>query len=131
MSPIDRKFMYEHQKELSSAADFLHKELARAKIQVLQSKVKFGQVRVYCTFGFLSLHEFLYPGYVWNRFPKWLMKLDFHLLGPITHQLSRILIPVQERWYRRSYKKAVEKFPEVRESILEGADFPELLRGLE
>lgn len=126
MSPINPASGW----EIGEAAHWIGEELKRARIQVLQTKSKFQQARVYCSFGYMSLHEFLYPGYVWNRFPRWLLKLDYHLLGPLTHQLSRALIPLQHRWYRRTYKKALEKFPHLSEAILTGADWPELLKGL-
>jgi len=39
-------------------------------------------------------------------------------------------VPYQKFIYRRAYKKAIEKYPAIRENILCAADYPNLLEGL-
>lgn len=102
----------------------------RYRLQVMQCKEKYGTVRVYCTFGWYSLHDFIYPGYAFNRFPRWLTSLDNHILGPIVHQFSKIGIPIQRWAYRRAYAKAVAEYPHYRTAILTCADWPEYLENL-
>lgn len=116
--------------EVDAAAGWIGKRLGGARIRVVQTKEKFGQARVYCSFGFWTFHEFLYPSYLWNKFPQWLIKVDYYVLGPITHQFGGLILPLQKWWYTRTYKKAIEKFPHLREAILTGADWPELLKGI-
>ena len=102
----------------------------RYRLSVVDCKEKYGTVRVYCSFGWWSLHDVVYPGYMFNRFPLWLRNLDYHLLGPILHQLSRLIVPIQIRAYRRAYRRAVKKYPHYRTAILDCADWPEYLKGL-
>jgi hypothetical protein len=100
------------------------------RIHISQCKEKFGTVRVYCSFGWYLLHDVIYPGHHFNRFPPWLQAVDYRLLGPIVHQLSRITMPIQIAAYRRAYKLAVKKYPHYRTAILAHADWPEYLKGL-
>jgi hypothetical protein len=106
------------------------------KIQVTQTKEKYGTARVYCHFGCRDLHSIFYPGYVavWN--PKWLFQLVGETVGYriMTFPFLRWAHPAVYRWqkfiYRLAYRRAVAKYPRVREEILAGADFDELLVGL-
>jgi len=125
-----REETIEHLNQVADAAEFIGIKLKRARMHVTQTKEKFGQVRVYVMFGYMSFHELVYPGYLWNKFPRWLLWLDYRLLGPLLNQLSCIIVPMQKRVYRQAYKKALEKFPHLRVEILGGADWPEYLRGL-
>ena len=100
------------------------------RVDVSQFKEKYGTVRVYCTFGWWNLHSLIYPGYHFNKFPRWLQRLDNLLLGAIVHQLGRFFIPLQKRAYRRQYAVAIVKYPHHRTAILDGADWPEYLKGL-
>jgi hypothetical protein len=100
------------------------------RISVVDCKEKLGTVRVYCTFGWYNLHDVVHPGYVFNRFPPWLQTLDYYLLGPIVHQLSRLIVPLQIRAYRRAYQVALVKYPQHRTAILSCTDWPEYLKGL-
>jgi len=102
----------------------------RYRIDVSQFKEKYGTVRVYCTFGWWNLHSLIYPGYHFNRFPRWLQRLDDVLLGPIVHQLGRFFIPLQQKAYRQQYARAIVKYPHHRTAILACADWPEYLKGL-
>lgn len=120
----------QHLNEVHEAAIWIGQELLRARIPVRDAKEKWGYVRVYCSFGYWNFHELVYPGHMFNRFPSWLISLDYHFLGTIIQHLYWIIEPIHKRWYRRTYKKAIEKWPHLRYDIIAQADFKELLEGL-
>lgn len=74
------------------------------RIPVSDMKEKYGTVRVYLYFGFFD--------WGWKSYLNWLV------------------VPYQHRIYRLAYKKAIAKWPHLREEILCGADWQELLGGL-
>lgn len=90
------------------------------RVQVQQTKEKWGEVRVYCHFGWSSLHDIFYPGYAYVQKP-WLTRISLRWI-PIERY--------QQYLYRRAYRKAVEKYPRLRDNILDGADWNEYLEGL-
>lgn len=95
------------------------------------SKEKFGTVRFYAMFGYPSLHTLIYPGYCYNQFPKWLWDLDCKYLGPILNlTLGKLFSKCQKLVYKTAYKRALIKWPHLREEILCCADWPEFLTGV-
>lgn len=103
------------------------------RISVTQTKEKYGTARVYCSFGWTCLHSLLFPRYICKhpKFPKWLWKLDIYYIGPILRFLfAKPIYSYQKFIYRLAYKKAIKKYPHIREEILNGADWDELLKGL-
>ncbi len=101
------------------------------RISVTQTKEKYGTARVYCHFGWYQLHSITHPGYVYSRFPDWLWRLDCRVLSRLIAPLSRhIVVPFHTWLYRLAYKRALKKYPHIREEILDGADWSELLEGL-
>jgi hypothetical protein len=114
-----------------AAAWFIHQYLVKyGRIPVLQSKEKYGTVRVYCHLGYYGFYDLLYPGRVWVHWPRWLNWLDIKCGSAVMRVLNKIIVPYHKFVYRRAYKKAVEKYPSIRENILCTADFPDLLVGL-
>ena len=89
------------------------------------------QCEVHAQFG-LSLHSLFYPGHCFYRFPKWLVHFDIYCFTPICVKLglSWLWFKWQSFIYRQAYKKAVAKYPHLREEITCSADYPELLKGL-
>jgi len=115
----------------ANAAYFIHQYLVRyGRISVTQSKEKFGTVRVYCMLGYWGFHDLLSPGRVYVNWPRWLYSLDLKYGHAVMQVLNKLVVPYQKRIYRKAYKKAVEKYPTIRENILCTADFPDLLAGL-
>ena len=113
------------------AAEYIAVELYRMRIAVLQYKEKFGQVRVYTRFGWYDGTDLVRPSY--SSMPyiglfNWLLTCS--VTRYTVERLSRIAEPLQRKWYRRTYKKALDRFPDLRYAILSGADWPELLGGL-
>lgn len=111
------------------------------KIQVRQTKEKFGTARIYCSFGCKNLHSFFYPGYVWMGYPRWLYKLleklfpnlriHYRIMGfPLFVWTYPVLIPWQKFIYRLAYKRALKKYPHIRHEILAVADYWELVDNL-
>jgi hypothetical protein len=103
------------------------------RIQVTQTKEKCGTARVYCHFGCRDLHSFFYPGYVWVGGPAWLFKLLGKALGysimtfPLFRPLSGLVLRWQRVVYRNAYRRALRRYPQIRNEILHGADFKEFL----
>ena len=113
------------------AAVDIHEYLVRyGRISVTQSKEKFGTVRVYCMLGYWGFYDAIYPGRMWVHWPRWLHGLDMKYGHAVMQVLNKLVVPYQKRIYRRAYKRAVEKYPAIRENILRTADFPRLLDGL-
>jgi hypothetical protein len=114
-----------------AAAYFIHEYLVRyGRISVIQSKEKYGTVRVYCSLGYWGFFGLLNPGHVYVHWPKWLYGLDLAYGRRVMQFLNKVIVPYHKWVYRRAYKKAIEKYPAIRENILCTADFPILLEGL-
>jgi hypothetical protein len=115
---------------ISDAAEFIAHYLTARKVMVMDHKEKWGTVRVSVHFGLQRgwlLNHLFYPNYHYYQFPRWARDLDYLL--PIDW-LNPLVIPIQQYWYRRAYQLALKKWPLLREEILSGADWSELLVGL-
>lgn len=123
------KYFYEVEQAAYDIGEFCRKW---GRIHVGQTKEKWGTARVYCSFGYLSLHSLLYPGYHYKRhyWPDWLWAFDIYYLSKALNFFARPLHRYQQIVYRLGYWKALKKFPMIREEILAGADYPEYLEGL-
>lgn len=118
-------------KGVSEAACFIGVRLRRwARINVCQYKEKWGQVRVYCSLGWCQIHDITHPGHAYNRYPKWLWKLDCKYGFWIARLLNWAVVPFHKWFYRQTYKKAVKRWPHLKDEILCCADYDELLKGL-
>lgn len=94
------------------------------------SKEKYGEIRFDASFGYLSLHTLIYPGYYYSQFPKWLWELDVDYIGPVLQKLFEgLFVKWQKHIYSKAYIKALKKWPHLRSNILCGADWPELIKG--
>ena len=89
-----------------------------------------NSVRVYLSFGWHQLHSITHPSYCYNQYPNWLWKLDVLYFSKIISKLNRVIVPFHIWLYKRAYKKALKKYPYIRNEILSCADYPELLKGL-
>lgn len=100
-----------------------------ARMPVSNYKEKFGTVRVYCHFGWHGVYAIWRPHYAW--YPKWWpMTLDFWLADTWAFRLlNKAVVVLQQKAYVWRYKKAVEKWPHLREEILSAADWGELFDG--
>lgn len=116
--------------DLYDIARSISRELLKARIQVMDAKEKWGTVRIYCNFGWYTLHDVVYPGYHFNQFPRWLQVLDYKILSTFVQHASKLAEPYQRRVYRQAYRNAIRKHPYYRTAILGYADWPELLEGL-
>lgn len=126
----DSLYYRSYSADLHDIACSIGHRLLKARVQVLDSKEKFGTVRVYCTFGWYTLHDVVYPGYHFNQFPRWARLLDNVFTQTVVQYASRWAEPYQRRAYRQAYQDAVEKYPHYRTAILDYADYPELLEGI-
>lgn len=120
--------------EVGEAADYIGDFCKRwGRIFVSQTKEKYGEARVYCHFGGLSLHSFLFPGWCYKRkgFPQWLWSLDIWYLSKVFGLFTRLGFGRYQQFiYRLAYKRALKKWPMIREEIIFGADYSELLEDL-
>lgn len=97
------------------------------RIQVTQTKEKYGSVRVYCGFGSYGLHGLIYPGYAYSQFPKWLWNLDCTYGNYITRYFDTIIVPWQKFIYRRAYWKQIKKYPHLFDEITGSMDWDDVL----
>mgnify|MGYP001588249460 CR=1 FL=1 len=117
---------------IDAAARFIGEGLRFWRIDVRQWKEKYGTVRVYCSFGFPWWQSLTHPGHVWCRWPRW---LDFITYAHSWYNpfyftlrlLNLVVIPFHVWLYKFYYRKACRKWPHLREEILRGADYYELL----
>jgi hypothetical protein len=116
---------------IGECCDYFHKMSRRYGRLGGQIKEKYGTVRFYATFGYLSLHTLLYPGYVSSQFPKWLWRADIYYIGPfLRFFFEKIFVKWQIFIYSRMYQTAIKKWPHLRKEILCAADHPELIKGV-
>jgi len=83
--------------------------------------------RVYCGFGWYQLHSITHPGYVYSRYPKWLWCFDIDYLSKIVRIFNPLTVRYQMWIYRRAYELAFKKWPLIKEEIIDGADYPEII----
>lgn len=100
------------------------------RVSVRDTKEKYGTVRVYLSLGWYQLHSFTHPGYCYSQYPGWLWKLDVFYFSKIFSKLNYIVVPFHVWLYKLAYKRALKKYPFIREEILCCADYPKLLKGL-
>ena len=102
------------------------------RMPVRDMKEKYGTWRVYCSFGWYSLHDFLYPGHAFIRYPKFLANILYSRIGYeidtyIFRIINLVIIPYHKWLYRKVYLHLLRKYPECADSIIHGMDYPELL----
>jgi hypothetical protein len=114
--------------EVGEAADFIGQYCRKyGRLNVTQTKEKYGTARVYLSFGWYQLFSITHPGYVYSRYPKWLWSLDCLYLSKIVRFLNPIVVPYQMFIYRKAYHLAFKKWPLIKEEIISGADYPEIV----
>jgi len=118
---------------IDDAARYIGENLRRwGRIQVKDYKEKWGTVRVYCHFGCEALFWFVYPGWVYYRWPDWVMKIDRSDISYfLWRAFERILVPYQVYVYKAVYNKAVKRWPHLRQEILTDCDYPDLVMSKE
>lgn len=117
---------------LDAAINFIDTNLVRwGRINVRQSKEKWGCARVYCTFGWYQFHSITHPRSCFNRYPKWLWWLDCVYGSKICKVLFNWWVIPYHCWlYRTVYWLACKKWPHLKTEICCCADYDELLEGL-
>lgn len=118
--------------QAACAAEEIGLFLRKWRVPVRDYKEKYGTVRVYTDLGWYNLHSIFYPGYVYCQFPEWLWSFDVyhgHKLLKYTG-INWLSVKLHMFLYRLAYKKAVAKYPEIRDNILNFADWSDLLKGL-
>lgn len=99
------------------------------RMRVLQVKEKFGTVRVYCSFGWDCFHSLVWPRHCWIH-RKWPYGLDLAVSEWVLPVLNKLLFPYQRFIYRMAYRRAVKKYPYLRDEILCCADHGKELQGV-
>jgi hypothetical protein len=118
-------------KGINDAAEYIGTNLAKYGRMSADYKEKFGTVRVYVIFGWYQIHSITHPRYHYSQYPKWLWHLDCNYGHYITAVLNLVAIPYHKFLYRLLYKRAVRKWPHLRDEIIYSADYyDELLRGI-
>jgi hypothetical protein len=118
-------------KGIEDAARYIGLNLRRwGRVPVRDYKEKWGTARVYCSFGWYSIHDITHPGYAWIRYKR--NGLMWHLnyarwISPAFTILNMVIRPYQQWLYTYFYGRALRKWPHLRLEILSGADYSELL----
>jgi len=127
------KYIYNEDTEIlrDIAAYEIGKFLVKwGRINVRQTKSKYGTVRVYCSLGYWSFHSFFHPTHIWVRWPKWLYTADLFVGQYVMKYLNYLVVPYQKFIYKKAYERAVKRFPTIAKNILICTDFPEILKPL-
>jgi len=128
----DKEFDF---KGISDAAEFIGNTLRKYyRVSVRQHKEKYGQVRVYLSLGWSSIHDITHAGYYHTQYTKdgfW-YNLNYNTTfnSIVFGALNLVMIPFHKVVYRWIYKRAVRRWPHLTAEILCSADYPELLTGL-
>ena len=82
---------------------------------------KYGTIYYTVRYGINSLHGLIYPCYIYNQFPKWLFNLDVNYIYRLFDFdfLQNIIIKCQKFFLKRIILKACEKWPTVKNEILD------------
>lgn len=76
----------------------------------------------------------MYPRYAYKHrlFPRWLWTLDIYYISRFLNIKPLFILTYswQKFIYRWAYKRAIVKYPMIREEILSCADWDEYLEGL-
>lgn len=119
-------------KGLDWCVNYLHTNLIKwGRVNVQQTKEKFGTLCCYLSLGWNQFHSITHPGHCYSRYPKWLWSLDVYYGSKIVPFLFNWFIIPYHKWlYRKLYKDCVKKHPHLKEEIICMADYPELLKNL-
>jgi hypothetical protein len=103
----------------------------------VHSKEKYGTARLYMYPYCGGLFSLFYPGYVsywpWSskkHIGKYLMWLEYKVFQPVS-RLLKLYVPInwwQLKVYNWAYQRALKKYPQVAEEIIEDADWPEYIK---
>lgn len=128
--------IYLYKTDVGFVADEIGDYLVKwGRIGVRQTKEKYGTCRVYCGFGWYSLHSIIFPRWVYlhARYPKWLNWFDSTKVNSFIFSIvNKIIILYQIFIYRQGYKRVLKYInnPDMRRNIINYADFTEYLKGL-
>jgi len=121
----DKDFDWE---ALYKAIDYIDLNLVRwGRVNIRQSKEKFGTARIYCSLGWYQFHNITHPRSCFSRYSKWLWKLDCKYGSKIISPLRFIIIPYHKWLYRKVYYLACKKYPHIKREICCTANYIELL----
>ena len=97
-----------------------------------QLKEKFGGVRFYVFFSDGTIHSLVKVGHYYYRWSKWVRWVDYNIIANIMKYggLLYLLHKWQRFIYRFAYKRAVARYPHLRDEILVDADLQELVEGI-
>ncbi len=117
--------------DLHNAIDYCMKTWIKYGRIGTHGKEKYGTFRDYVYFynGYWAIHELVKPGYIYYRWPKWLMKLDIKL-GRVV-QFLRLYVPIQ--WYQAqvynyTIQTVCKKYPNIIDELVSDLDGYELVK---
>lgn len=119
-------------KGLNEAIDYISDRLQGLARIGVHSKEKYGTARIRCYFV-NNIHSLTHPGYVWSQYPDWLWKLDCYYGDKILKYtgLGYLIFKWQKYIYVDTYRRAVLKWPHIKDEILCNADQLEWLEEVE
>lgn len=105
---------------LNNAINYISDRLRKLARIGVHSKEKYGTARISCYFVDTP-HSLIWPGYVYNQYPyKWMWGLDVYYGRNLLYYtgLSYIIIKWQKWIYVDTYRRAVKKWPHLKDEIL-------------
>ena len=115
---------------ISNAAEFISLGLRKwGRVNVRQHKEKYGLVCVYLSLGLQWWPQLTHPGHVYNRWPRWTWWLQSRPRW-LFWLLNLAVMPYHKWLYLEYYRRAVTKWPHLKQDIIRGADIEALLHPL-
>lgn len=115
-------------KALDDAGWYIEKNCRRWARMGIWTKEKYGTLRISDTCAYWSywpIHEMFYPGYVYYRWPKWMIKwIEYPLAEVFMFLRITKLINRYQTWVLKFFwRRAAKKWAHISEEILSEYDF--------
>lgn len=114
--------------ELEDAIEYIANRLRSFGRIGVMAKEKWGYARISCSFVY-NFHSLTHPSYSYRRYPKWLWKLDVYYGDSVLKYtgLLSIIYKWQRYVYIDTYRRAINKWPHLKDNLLRDADALEWL----
>lgn len=107
---------------LNAAGSFIARYCMHKARLKIHWKEKYGTLRIEwlssCLFGYSPVHNLVYPGYLYYKWPSWVMKID-RGLGSVLRvlRITNLIAGYQLKTLNRALARAVEYWPHLKDEI--------------
>lgn len=105
---------------INQCAEDIPKFMRRWGRICVHGKEKWGCVRLEFLYYGFNLNTLFYPGFIMSRLPHWLHKLDVDMTTCYNKVINPWFIPYQIWITKLALKRAIKKYPHLKQEILDG-----------